>query len=139
MRAAWLDERLSEAKEQPTILFMHHPPVKCGVAETNIDGFVGVERLGEIVAKYTNIERLICGHIHLPAHARWSGTVVSTAPSLGMQLVLDLALKRPSEFTLEAPGYQLHHWSSDKALITHTVYIRPIDGPYPFEEHPGTV
>lgn len=137
-RAAWLEARLSEDSEQPTIIFMHHPPVKCGVAETDIDGFVGAERLGEIVEKYPNIERLMCGHIHLPAHMRWRGSIVSTAPSMGMQLVLDLTLNRGSNFILEAPGYQLHHWSDNKVLVTHTVYVRDGDGPYPFEEHTGT-
>ncbi|MHA1165285.1 MAG: phosphodiesterase [Alphaproteobacteria bacterium] len=135
-RAAWLETRISEAKQQPTIIFMHHPPVKCGVAETDIDGFAGAQRLGEIIEKYPNIERLLCGHIHLPAHMRWRGSVVSTAPSMGMQLVLDLTLERGSNFILEAPGYQLHHWSGDHVLVTHTVYVRNSDGPYPFEECP---
>ncbi len=134
-RAKWLDGCLSEAKKRPTVIFMHHPPVKCGVLETDIDGFVGADLLGNVVEKYTNIEGIICGHIHLPTHARWRGTVVSTAPSTGMQLGLDLTLKRPSEFILEAPGYQLHFWTPQEDLVTHTVYVREVDGPYFFEEH----
>ncbi len=135
-RAAWLDERLAEAKAKPTAIFMHHPPVKCGVLETDVDGFIGADRLGDVVEKYSNIERLICGHIHLQANVRWRGTVVSTAPSTGMELVLDLTLKRESEFILEAPGYQLHYWSPQKNLVTHTVYVREINGPYRFEDYP---
>lgn len=133
-RAAWLDERLSEGKERPTVIFMHHPPVKCGVLETDMDGFAGADLLGDIIEKYTNIEGVLCGHIHLPIHVRWRGTVVSTAPSMGMQLGLDLTLKRPSEFILEAPGYQLHYWTPQKDLVTHTVFVRDVDGPYPFEK-----
>jgi 3',5'-cyclic-AMP phosphodiesterase len=133
-RAAWLDERLSEAKERPTVIFMHHPPIKCGVLETDMDGFVGAELLGEIVEKYTNIEGIFCGHIHLPIHVRWRGTVVSTAPSMGMRLGLDFTLKRPSEFILDAPAYQLHFWTPQMDLITHTVYVREDDGPYSFEK-----
>ncbi len=136
IRAAWLDQRLAEAKERPTVIFMHHPPVRCGVAETDVDGFAGAQRLGKVIEKYHNVERIICGHIHLPAVVRWRETVVSAAPSTGMQLVLDLTLKRPSEFVLEAPGYQLHYWSAERNLVTHTVYVRDNDGPYRFEEHP---
>ena len=132
-RVVWLNERLSEANEQPTVIFMHHPPVKCGVSETDIDGFIGSDRLGDVIEKYTNIERVICGHIHLQVHVRWRGTVVSTAPSTGMQLVLDLTLERPSKFMLEAPGYQLHYWSPERNLVSHTIYVREIDGPYLFE------
>lgn len=136
-RAAWLDERLSEAKEHPTVIFIHHPPVKCGVLETDVDGFVGADRLGRVIEKYSNIERVICGHIHREAHVRWRGTVVSTAPSMGMQLVLDLTLERPSEFVSEAPGYQLHNWTREKNLITYTVYVRETDSPYLFDCTPS--
>ena len=131
-RAAWLDERLSEDRQRPTVIFIHHPPVKCGVLETDVDGFSGADLLGDVVKNYTNIEGIICGHIHLPIHVRWQGTVVSTAPSMGMQLALDLTLKRPSEFVLEAPAYQLHFWTPQKDLVTHTVYVREVNGPYPF-------
>lgn len=135
-RAAWLDARLAEDTEKPTAIFMHHPPVKCGVLETDEDGFEGADRLAAVIEKYTNIERLICGHIHLQVNVRWHGTVVSTAPSTGMELVLDLTLKRESEFILEAPGYQLHYWTPQKDLVTHTVYVRDVDGPYLFQEYP---
>lgn len=134
-RAAWLDERLSEEKEKPTAIFMHHPPVKFGVLETDVDGFVGAERLGNIIEKYSNIERLICGHIHLQANVRWRGTIVSTAPSPGMKLVLDLTMKRNSEFILEEPGYQLHYWTPHKNLVSHTVYVREVNKTYLFEEY----
>jgi len=133
-RAAWLDERLSEAKTQPTIVFMHHPPLNFGVAETNLDGFIGADRLGEIIEKHSQVERILCGHIHLPALARWRGTVVSTAPSIGMRLALDLTLELPSAFILDEPGYQLHYWSPEKNLVTHTVKVRENEVLYPFEE-----
>jgi hypothetical protein len=133
-RLSWLEARLSEEPDRPTIIIMHHPPVKCGVLETDKDGFSGADELGEIVKKYSNIERILCGHIHLVSHARWHGTIVSTAPSMGMQLGLDLTMTKESEFVLEAPGYQLHYWTPQKNLITHTVYVREINGPYPFED-----
>lgn len=134
IRAAWLDERLSEAKEQPTVIFMHHPPVKFGVLETDVDGFAGSDRLGDIIERYPNIKSILCGHIHLQAHVGWRGTVIGTAPSMGIPLVLDLTMKKPSQFTLDVPSYQLHGWSLDKNLVSHTIYVRETDGPYLFEE-----
>jgi len=131
-QANWLEQRMAAAGQRPTLIFMHHPPLKCGVLETDEDGFVGSKKMGDVVAKYPNIERIICGHVHLPIHARWCGTVVSTAPGTGMQLSLDLTMRKPSAFVLEAPSCQLHHWTAQQNLITHTVYIRATDGPYPF-------
>lgn len=131
-QAQWLEMRLAEQPDQPTIIFMHHPPVNCGVLETDEDGFKGAETLGHIIAKYPNIERILCGHIHLEAHIKWCGTIVSTAPSMGLQLSLDLTLKEPSQFYVEAPGYQLHFYHQDKHLISHTLYVKDMNGPYLF-------
>jgi 3',5'-cyclic AMP phosphodiesterase CpdA len=134
-RADWLDHVLGQVPDKPTLIFMHHPPLKCNVLETDEDGFEGANLLAGVVAKYSNIERIVCGHIHLTTHARWHGTVVSTAPSMGMQLGLDLTMKRRSEFFLEDPGYQLHLWTCQNQLITHTIYVRDRKGPFAFEEH----
>ena len=53
---------------------------------------------------------------------------------MGMQLVLDLTLKRAPENVLEAPAYHVHYWTTDKNLITLEVVVKPVDGPYLFEE-----
>jgi len=131
-RADWLSDCLSGGGDQPTIIFMHHPPLKCGVPETDEDGFKGADVLGKIVAKYPNIQRILCGHIHLLSYAYWHGTIVSTAPSTGMQLNLDLTQAKPSEFLLSAPAYLLHYWTPEKQLVTHTVELNDLKGPYPF-------
>ncbi len=131
-RAAWLSEQLDKTAGRPTLLFIHHPPVKCGVLETDEDGFVGADLLGNVVEKYSNIERILCGHIHLTTHVRWRGTVVSTAASMGLQLLLDLTMKLPSSFYKDAPCYQLHYWSPDQQLISHTVSLHDMEGPYLF-------
>jgi len=133
-RVKWLDKCLAEDNSKPTIIFMHHPPIKCGVQETDLDGFIGSQQLGKVIEKYNNIEAVVCGHIHRPAHSRWHGTVVSTAPSMGMQEVLDLNLETEA-FVLEAPAYQLHYWTSEQTLITHTEYLHDCSGPYLFKEY----
>jgi len=133
-RADWLESQLNKEPDKPTLLFMHHPPLKLGVVETDVDGFVGAKRLGEIVQRHSNIERILCGHIHLPAFVHWHGTIVSTAPSTGMSLVLDLTKKNESLFTLETPAYQLHHWTPDKDLVTHTVTAKAKDEVFSFDD-----
>ena len=134
-RAAWLDECLLQAPEQPTIIFMHHPPLKFGTLETDSDGFEGADLLADVVSKYSNIERIICGHIHSQAFAIWCGTVVSAAPSMGMLRVLDFSLLKPSQFVFDSPSYQLHYWSADKNLISHNMRVAEVAGPFLFEEY----
>ena len=133
-RAHWLDQQLERARDHPVIIFMHHPPLKCSVLETDEDGFRGADELGRVIEKYSNIERILCGHIHLSTHASWHGATVSTAPSMGLQLGLDLTMTRESEYYRDAPGYLLHHWTPQRNLITHNISLHDLDGPYPFEE-----
>ena len=135
MRASWLNDRLAEDRQKPTIIFMHHPPLKLSVRETDCDGFIGTDRLGKIIEKYANIERILCGHVHLPTFSRWHGTIVSTAPSMGMRLVLDLKMEQPSQFVLEEPAYQLHHWTAENNLITHSISVKTINKNYRFESY----
>ena len=101
-QASWLDARLNEKPTQPTMIFMHNPPIKCGVLETDVDGFIGKKLLGPVFSKHHHVEKIICGHIRVPINTSWNDTAISTAPSMGMQLVLDLTLKGESEFVLEA-------------------------------------
>ncbi|MCK5661956.1 MAG: phosphodiesterase [Thiotrichaceae bacterium] len=134
-RAIWLNDRLAEDTKKPTVIFMHHPPVKLGVRESNIDGFIGSERLGAIIENYSNIERILCGHIHLPTFVRWHGTIVSTAPSMGMPLVLDLTMEQTSRFLLDSPAYQLHHWTAENNLVSHTISVKQENKSYSFEHY----
>lgn len=135
-RAAWLSDRLAEDDERPVLLMLHHPPLRCGVHETDEDGFDGHERLARIVADNRRIERLLCGHIHLPAHAAWQGSVVSVAPATGMELRLDLTRSLPSAFHVRAPGFLLHHAVGDAPIVTHLVNVQDPGAAYPFQESP---
>lgn len=132
VRARWLRARLKEAGGAPVVVVLHHPPLRLGVPETDSDGFDNADTLGGIVAEFPNIERLLCGHVHLETHSRWHGSVVTTAPSTGMQLTLDFTQDTPSRFLLSPPGYLLHHWTPGGDLITHSIRVAPLDGPHEF-------
>ena len=81
--------------------------------------------------------KIICEHIHGPINTSWNNTLISTASSTGILLVLDLALKRESEFAMETPAYHLNYWTPDKNTITLAVFVKPVDGTYLFEELEG--
>jgi hypothetical protein len=48
--------------------------------------------------------------------------------------VLDLAEDAAEAFVMEPPGYQLHRWSPDTGVVSHTAVIGPYPGPYPFTD-----
>lgn len=130
-RLAWLEERLAQSDKRPVMIFLHHPPAKFSVPETDIDGFIGADQLGDLLMKHDQVERIICGHIHLPALTSWKNILVSTAPSIGMRLTIDLTLEKDSQFIIEDPSYHLHYWTPDKTLITHTMVVAE-EKEYPF-------
>jgi Icc protein len=48
-RLQWLDARLREAPARPTMIFMHHPPFRTGIARMDALGLDNAEALGEVI------------------------------------------------------------------------------------------
>lgn len=133
-RLDWLAARLAEQPGRPTVIVMHHPPVDTGLPLMDRLGLdrPDAERLAGIVARWPNVERIVCGHVHRPIHARFAGTVVSTCPSTGHQMHLEFRSTVPAGYIMEPPGYLLHLWRKGTGLVTHTAVVGAFDGPHPF-------
>ncbi len=140
-RLNWLAEQLARELGEPTVIFMHHPPFLTGLTDMDRINCRGGDSMADIVARFPNVERVLCGHHHRPIQARWAGTLASVAPSTAHQVVLDLAPDNsPAMYNLEPPAYQLHVWSPYTGLISHTAYVDDYAGPYPFvldSDYPG--
>jgi len=119
----WLERALSAAPEQPTMIFMHHPPVETGIShmdEIALDG-AGVEALSRILARHPQVKRVVCGHVHRDVQTAWGHTAVSICPSAAYQARFTLA----GDFepaANEPPAYHLHYWNG-QALTTHTITV----------------
>ena len=138
-RLNWLEEKLEQAPERPTLIIMHHPPFKTFIGHMDNIGLANAEALKTIVKRHPQIERILCGHLHRPIQVRWAGTLASTSPSPAHQVVLDLRAEAPSQFVMEPPAYQLHQWDEETGLVSHTAYIGHFDGPYPFYDEGGLI
>jgi Icc protein len=92
-----------------------------------------------LIARYPNVERVICGHVHRPMFMRFGGTIASAVPAPAHQVALDLRDDAPSAFTLEPPAFALHRYDATSGLVTHHAYINPAEGPYPFYEAGGAL
>ena len=131
-RVAWLDARLAEAPDRPTILFMHHPPFRTGIEHMDAMRLADEDRFSALVRRHPQVVRVLCGHVHRAIQAPFAGTTASIAPSTAHQVALDLRPQGPSAFMLEPPGFQLHLYGAGTGLVTHTAPIGAFDGPYPF-------
>jgi len=126
-RLSWLEARLREAPQMPTIIFMHHPPFATGLATMDRSACRHGDALAQVITQFPQVERVACGHLHRPIQRRWAGTVASVAPSVAHQINLTLEPAQPLALTLEPPAFYLHQWLPNSGVVTHTVYI----GPFP--------
>ncbi|MFM0214183.1 MULTISPECIES: phosphodiesterase [Paraburkholderia] len=140
-RLAWLETQLDAARGKPTIVALHHPPFACGIGhmdELRLDPSASA-RLATLIARYPNVERVICGHVHRPMFVRFGGTIASAVPAPAHQVALDLRDDAPSAFMMEPPAYALHRYDPATGLVTHHAYVDAADGPYPFYEPEGAL
>lgn len=127
----WLQEELAR-RPVPTLLFMHHPPFTTGMG-TMDESFEGVERLHTILSKTPQV-RLCCGHMHRPIMTQWAGCLALTAPSVAMQIELDLRPQGGDHFRMESPGYLVHHWEQGRwnSHVCQIPCAADFSGPHPF-------
>lgn len=135
-RLAWLDRTLTDQRDVPTLVLMHHPPFVTGIGHMDKIGLKGRDAFATIVERHHQIELILCGHLHRTIHARVGGRAALTCPSPAHQVALDIDPDAPSRFQMEPPGFMLHWWN-DGRLVTHTAVIGGYDGPHPFHDADG--
>jgi Icc protein len=129
---SWLDSVLAQAPGQPTIIMMHQPPFSSSVPYLDAYRCREGNRLAEVVGRYSNVERIACGHVHRFMVVRFGGTTLCTAPSTTTAISLQLRLGAEPASYIEPPGFLLHHWSAGEGLMTHLMPIGTFPGPFPF-------
>src|SRR6185295_14939281 len=92
-RLAWLDARLGEGSQRPTVVFMHHPPFVTGLRAMDAMGLDGKAELGTVVARHPQVEGVLCGHVHRPMTRRLGGTVATSWRGTSQQLARDCAFE----------------------------------------------
>lgn len=119
----WLQAILTETPKQPTLLVMHHPPLRTGIKALDTVGLSQpTERtLQRIFEQQPQLVGVLAGHLHRPIFSSLGGRTVTTAPSTFTHLAVDSncnqlrpALEPPPAFLVHRIlGYQL------------TTYVQP--------------
>ena len=108
-RLQWMEEQLN-ASDQPTLVAIHHPPMKTGVGFIDMVGEQWYLGLRDVVERHPQILKIICGHGHLDLNGMMGRVPVQMVGSIAHQLiaarVVDIA---PSFDNVPVPP-MLHHW-----------------------------
>jgi 3',5'-cyclic AMP phosphodiesterase CpdA len=125
-RLAWLDAVLAEEPARPTLIALHHPPLRTGSAAWDALGVPDAERraLAEVVARHPQVRRIAGGHVHRPVVAELAGRPVVSAPSTYLQARFDLGAQE-LDVVPDPSGFAVHVVAGDE-LITH---LHPLGSP----------
>ena len=124
-RARWLAERLAEAPDRPTLIFMHHPPVVSGIEWMDpAPDEPWIARLHAVLEGQSQVQAIHCGHLHRPIATRFAGLPLGVTPSVAPPVAMDLTpfdAGVPDDrelITTEPPAYALHRWDGAN-LVSH--------------------
>lgn len=136
----WLDRTLALAPGKPTLIGMHHPPFACGIAHMDRIKLRNAAAFAEVIARHKQVERIVCGHHHRAITTKVAQAIASISPSVAHQVEMSLHPDDPGAFVFEPPAFQVHRWTAEDGIVSHTVYVEQYPGPYPFvtdPEYPG--
>lgn len=115
---AWLAERL-DADPRPTLIAMHHPPVRVGAAWLDAIGLRDSEAFWRVLEVHGQVRAVFFGHVHqaYTGYRRLAGGDVAVygCPSTYRQFMADAATFAIDEAL--APGYRVIDLN-DKTLDT---------------------
>ena len=114
-RRSWLDETLLRVPDVLTVLFIHHPPFD--IDDHYIGGYRREEdakELAVVVGRHTQVERLLCGHVHCPTQRSWAGTTATTMASVAV----DVRKGVDEEQAKSRPIYYLHEVSEKGGIVS---------------------
>lgn len=123
-RLGWLEDRLAEQPDRPTMIFVHHPPFPSGIDRMDANGLVeGREELARIIGSHRQILGIGAGHVHRPIMTAIAGVPAHTCPSTAHQLGLDLLRTDGVSIVAEPPACLMHTRQPGAPLVTHHVYL----------------
>ena len=138
-RMAWLDAKLAEQPERPTLIAMHHPPFNCGLNDAI--GLANAAEFTALIARHKQVKRIICGHHHRPVTVPVAHAIGSICPGVAHQVELDLG--QPGLiglWNLEPAAFQVHvlmdQPTGEAVIVSHMGYVDDYPGPFPFVGDP---
>ena len=124
-RLSWLENTLKADSQKPTLVFMHHPPIKIGMALFDQINCTAPATFENLVSERDNVIGIITGHYHHLCVGSFGRKLCFLAPSVAP--VHYFAHPQDTHVTaleLEDPGVTLHKWQGGTILTSHVVRVK---------------
>ena len=125
---AFLKTALTQDKDTPTLITLHHPPFQSGINFMDDIGLTNRDAFRDVVFGHMGQLRIICGHIHSMMVMDVAGHIAISAPSPCSTFTYDRRADAPVGFMALEDGCLLHTWD----VGFQTTRIGPDAGPGPF-------
>jgi 3',5'-cyclic-AMP phosphodiesterase len=117
---AWLESDLSEHRDAPTMVFVHHHPWPLGHAWMDTMQLRNGSDLMSLLARHAQVRCLIGGHVHSEQVVQRNGLTMLTTPSTCIQLG---KLGGDHHFDPGPPGFRVVDLEDDR-WSSYVVYAR---------------
>jgi len=108
-RLAWLEQALA-ASDKPTLIAIHHPPIRTGIGFIDMVGAQWYEDLSTVIKRHPQVVKIICGHGHTDLNGMLNGVPVQMVGSIAHQLIAGRVEDVAPSFDNLRVAPMLHHW-----------------------------
>ncbi len=126
-RLGWLERTLAEEPQTPTLLALHHPPVRTGIRSMDAIalGAEDAATLEELLAGHPQVRTVTCGHVHTTMMTTFAGRPLLICPSTNSAVRLDLRNRDDLPFAVASQplGFAVHTLVAGR-LVSH---VQPLD------------
>ncbi|WP_049974434.1 phosphodiesterase [Azospirillum sp. B4] len=129
----WLAATLAAQPGRPTMMVMHHPPLRTGLAFMDAIQPPWPSRFTEILEANRQVKLIACGHVHRAIEGVLGGARVSSGGSTGHQFAFATDLDQAPQLSDEPAIIRLHLWhegavTSFTTPVGRDFTVRPFAG-----------
>ncbi|MBP90725.1 MAG: hypothetical protein CMJ64_29110 [Planctomycetaceae bacterium] len=106
----WISRELASHADQPTVLFIHHPPFAVGSDWVDAIGLQDADALMSCLAASSQVKAICAGHVHQAFETEANGVRMMTTPSSSLQFT-----PQADQLCLDAvpPGFRVLQLGDD--------------------------
>jgi 3',5'-cyclic AMP phosphodiesterase CpdA len=125
-RMEWLQNELQKSNK-PTLVAIHHPPMKTGIGFIDMVGEEWYRELAPLFRSNPHVKKIICGHGHVDLNGMLGAIPVQMVGSIAHQLIAGRVLDVAPSFENRRVPPMLHHFLDGEILSGYAAWPADTD------------